>query len=276
MQKNQCFSQRLISLSMALLCLVSSATFAHTSLKTSVPANGQTVADVQHISVEFGAALQLMALVLKDATGNVIPTSFARTATASAIFDAKIKAPLAPAHYQVHWMAMGADGHKIDGDFSFAVDPNMPSTAPSTKPSPKPSTAPPAQAVVKAALFSGLEQAPAKTVLAFHQALKEGDHAKVDQVLADDVMIFEGGGVERSKAEYAQHHMSADMAYLKEMSVETLEHHVKVDGNVAVSMARSKVNGSYKGKTVAHEGMETITLLKQNGQWRINHIHWSN
>ncbi len=276
MQKNQLFPKWLVSLSMAFLCVFSSATFAHTSLKTSVPANGQTVTEVQHISMEFGAALQLMALVLKDATGNVIPTSFARTASANTIFDAKIKAPLAPAHYQVHWMGMGADGHKIDGDFSFTVDPQIPSTAPPTKPSTEPSTVPPAQAVVKAALFSGLEQAPAKTVLAFHQALKEGDHATVDQVLADDVMIFEGGGVERSKTEYAQHHMSADMAYLKEMSVETLEHHVQVDGNFALSMARSKVNGSYKGKTVAHEGMETITLLKKNGQWRINHIHWSN
>ena len=65
------------------------------------------------------------------------------------------------------------------------------------------------------------------------------------------------------------------MAFLKEMSIEPLEHHVQVQGDSAVSLARTKVSGQYKGKTIAHTGMETITLLQVNDNWQITHIHWS-
>ena len=69
--------------------------------------------------------------------------------------------------------------------------------------------------------------------------------------------------------------MAADMAFLKEMSIEPLEHHVQVQGDSALSLARSKVSGQFKGKTIAHTGMETITLQHRNGSWQITHIHWS-
>ena len=47
--------------------------FAHTSLKSSVPADGQVVPDVRQISVEFGAAIRLMAFTLTDACWEYYP-----------------------------------------------------------------------------------------------------------------------------------------------------------------------------------------------------------
>lgn len=128
----------------------------------------------------------------------------------------------------------------------------------------------------KISLFVGIDSMAAKTVKRFHHALRTSDKVTARQLLADDVHIFEGGSVERSADEYAQHHMLSDMKYLAAIKSQTLEHNVKVMGNSAVSMSRSKTTGTYKGKVVNYEGMETIVLEKQQGEWKIVRIHWSN
>jgi len=59
------------------------------------------------------------------------------------------------------------------------------------------------------------------------------------------------------------------------VSSKPLEHQVKVMGDSAVSMARNHTKGSYKGKERDYQGMETMVLEKQAGEWKIVHIHWS-
>lgn len=125
------------------------------------------------------------------------------------------------------------------------------------------------------AVMQGTETAAAQVVRSFHQALKSGDKQQARALLADDVTIYEGGSVERSADEYQQHHMGADMAYLAQMQVTTLEHQVKINGDTAISISRSHTKGTYKGKARDHQGMETIILQQQQGQWKIKHIHWS-
>jgi len=125
------------------------------------------------------------------------------------------------------------------------------------------------------AMMVGMDTEAAKVVRSFHKALDTGDKELARQLLADDVQIFEGGRVERSADEYAHHHMLADMKYSKAMTTKTIEHHVKVMGNTAVSMSRSHTKGSYKGKDRDYEGMETMVLEQQDGAWKIIHIHWS-
>lgn len=128
----------------------------------------------------------------------------------------------------------------------------------------------------KKTLFVGVDSTAGKVVTKFHMALKVGDKATVRKLLADDVLIFEGGGVERSADEYAHHHMLSDMKYIAAMKSELLEHNIKIIGNTAVSMSRSKTNGIYKEKERNYESMETMVLEKQNGEWKIVRIHWSN
>ena len=115
-----------------------------------------------------------------------------------------------------------------------------------------------------------------KTVHLFHSALKKGKQKQARELLDDNVTIFEGGRVERTAAEYANHHMLADMKYLAAINTETLEQNIKVIGNIAYVMSRSKSTGHYKNKVINHESMETMILQKTNGNWKISHIHWSN
>lgn len=127
----------------------------------------------------------------------------------------------------------------------------------------------------KPELFTGVKTDAAKAVIAFNKALKTGDAKIARNLLADDVLILEGKGVERSAEQYASHHMLSDMKYLKAMKIETVEHHVTQYDDAAFSISKSTVKGTYKDKVIDRQGNETMTLEKQNGEWKITHIHWS-
>jgi ketosteroid isomerase-like protein len=121
-----------------------------------------------------------------------------------------------------------------------------------------------------------LNSPAAKVVMAFHKALSNNNPTLARSLLADDVIIFEGGGVERSADEYANHHMIADMKFLSGLTTSTLEHQVKLFGDMAISLSRSTKVGNYKDKAINSTGMETMVLRKMEGGWKIVHIHWSN
>lgn len=83
---------------------------------------------------------------------------------------------------------------------------------------------------------------PAAVVDAFGAALKAGDAAALENLLAPDVFIAESGGAERSFAEYASHHMPADMAFSKAVATTVKDRRVFGNGSLAtvVSEAVSK------------------------------------
>src|SRR5215213_6277990 len=53
----------------------------------------------------------------------------------------------------------------------------------------------------------------AAPVNAFHSALRRGDAAGAAALLAEDALIFEEGGAERSRAEYVARHLAADIEF---------------------------------------------------------------
>jgi ketosteroid isomerase-like protein len=128
----------------------------------------------------------------------------------------------------------------------------------------------------KDGMMKNLDTAAAKVVISFHKALQTSDKKLARMHLANDVQIFEGGKVERSADQYAHHHMLSDMKYLGAMKSEILEHKVNVLGNTAISLSRTHITGTFKDKERDYQGMETMVLEKQHGEWKIIHIHWSN
>lgn len=125
------------------------------------------------------------------------------------------------------------------------------------------------------AIQSGLDGEAARTAIAFQQALRDGDADTARRLLANDVHIYEGKGVERSADEYAHHHMPGDMAFLKSLSFTPLEHRVREAGDMAYSVAKTRLQGQYKGKDIDLISVETLVLARTNIGWRIVHIHWS-
>lgn len=118
--------------------------------------------------------------------------------------------------------------------------------------------------------------AEAATVVdAFHSALKAGDTSKAASLLADAVLIFEAGGAERSRSDYAAHHLPADAAFAK-LATETLNRRSGGgDGNLAWIASEGAVRPQAEGKAQPRTTTETMILQKTAGAWRIVHVHWS-
>lgn len=115
----------------------------------------------------------------------------------------------------------------------------------------------------------------AGVVDAFHKALSSNDIAAALTLLADDVVIYEGGRVERSKAEYASHHAPADAAYAAAVPSTLLKRTAWADGATAWIISESRAAGRYKEKAVDQLTTESIVLRKTPTGWRVAHIHWS-
>jgi len=115
----------------------------------------------------------------------------------------------------------------------------------------------------------------AAVVKAFHAALETNNVPAALATLSDDVVIFEGGHVERSKAEYAGHHAPADAAYSAAVPSTLLKQTAFAEGNVAWVISETRATGRYKDKAVDQLTTETMVLRKEAAGWRIAHIHWS-
>ena len=113
------------------------------------------------------------------------------------------------------------------------------------------------------------------TVTAFHAALHAGQQDKALELMLPGVLIYESGHVERSRDEYASHHLGADMEFAKATSRKVLRHSVKESADVAVVVDETDTPGNFQGKDVASFGTETVVLERKDGKWAIAHVHWS-
>ncbi len=113
------------------------------------------------------------------------------------------------------------------------------------------------------------------TVDNFHAALRRGDTSSATGFLASDVLIFEGGGVERTKAEYASHHLAADAAFTQAVPSVLTRRAGYAIGQTAWIASEGRTTGTYKGKPVDRVTAETIVLRREGRDWKIVHIHWS-
>ena len=134
-------------------------------------------------------------------------------------------------------------------------------------------------AVAVLMLWSGLPAPqppdPVATVQAFHAAQAARDTAAALLLLAEDVVIFESGGVERSRSEYERHHLGADMAFAAAVRREVVRQTHEVHGDVAIVLTETRAAGTFRERSVNSRGVETAVLRRTADGWRIVHIHWS-
>ena len=116
---------------------------------------------------------------------------------------------------------------------------------------------------------------PVGTVMAFHAALASGVTDAALMHLSEDVVIFESGGVENSRAEYASHHLEADAAFSAAVPRTLVSRTHGMQGDMAWVMSVETVTGTYRTRAINSRSVETMMLRQVNGQWRIVHIHWS-
>lgn len=137
------------------------------------------------------------------------------------------------------------------------------------------SAAHPAAAAGQPDRQSAGERSVVRTVASFHDALHRGDIAAAEAQLSSDVLIFESGGVERSRAEYVSHHLPADAAFAKATTRTVTAQSAKAVGDLAWVATESRTTGTFKGRAINNGSTETMVLRRDGGTWRIAHIHWS-
>lgn len=116
---------------------------------------------------------------------------------------------------------------------------------------------------------------PAATVDAFHAALRRGDMNAAAALLADDALIFEEGGVERSKAEYVVEHLPADAAFSKVVHSMITRRAGGANASFAWVASEGRMTGTHDGKAVNRSTTETMLLRRAGSAWKVIHIHWS-
>jgi len=133
----------------------------------------------------------------------------------------------------------------------------------------------PAQGAASASTIDAAAQPAAQTVDAFHAALKRADTAAALALLADDALIFEEGGAERSKAEYAASHLAADAAFSTAVQSVQSRRSGRASGRLVWIATESRTTGRYRNRDINSVGTETMVLRRDGANWRIVHIHWS-
>lgn len=129
--------------------------------------------------------------------------------------------------------------------------------------------------VLLALSSASLAASPKETLEAFHQALASGDRAGALVLLAPDVAIHESGFVERSRDEYAGHHLGGDMEFARTTTRKVLRQTERIDGNTAVVWEETETTGTSRGKPVQLLGTGTAVFEKKGDSWVIVHVHWS-
>lgn len=110
---------------------------------------------------------------------------------------------------------------------------------------------------------------------AFHQAITEGEGAAALALLAEDMVIVESGEENASRADYADHHLPADMAFSATMKRRATARTVHAGAKYAWILSSTRTTGTYKGRAIDSMGKETVVLEKRGGKWLIVHLHSS-
>ena len=108
----------------AMALLTAAQAQAHAKLVSSTPAEGATVAAPKQIVLKFGEKLQpkfSTAHLMMPAMNNMDMPVKATVAKDGVTMVVTPKAALAAGAYTVHWQAVTADTHKMEGKVNFTV-----------------------------------------------------------------------------------------------------------------------------------------------------------
>lgn len=125
---------------------------------------------------------------------------------------------------------------------------------------------------------------PSEALEIFHQALRKNDPQAVVGVLAAEAVIYEQGYAERSRQEWISTQLGPAIAFARDAERRVLSSESHEDGDLAwvLSQTRTTVGlrgdgakGSAPVAALSLDGAETALLRRENGAWKIVHLHWS-
>lgn len=124
---------------------------------------------------------------------------------------------------------------------------------------------------------------PAEAVDSFHKALRKNDPDTVLGILAREAVIYEQGFAETSRQEWISKQLGAAIAFERDADRRVLRRESHEQGDLAwvTSLTRTTVGPGVSTQKAAAQaaltldGAETAVLQREQGEWKIVHLHWS-
>lgn len=109
----------------------------------------------------------------------------------------------------------------------------------------------------------------------FHAA-ERSDLSALDTLYAgQDLTIIEGAGINRTWADYRDHHLAPEMKEMKNLRYSPAEIEVHVSGNVAWAIFRYTLRAEANSRVVDVVGRGTAILEKRQNRWVVRHTQTS-
>ncbi|MEM8788764.1 MAG: copper resistance protein CopC [Pseudomonadota bacterium] len=113
--------QLILSLTVLALLIFTAAAFAHSKKKTSEPADGAVLtAPPEVIRMGFDMPITITMFAVTDAAGGQMAVERMDGQQQVTTFEA-VPAAMGPGNYSVEWRGLSADGHPVQGGFTFEV-----------------------------------------------------------------------------------------------------------------------------------------------------------
>ena len=120
-------------------------------------------------------------------------------------------------------------------------------------------------------------EAVLETLQNYAAAVQSKDIATVEKyvVTSDDFTVFEGGHINWGWVDYRDHHLAPELKQFLafQYGYENIKPHVF--GDIAYATLKYNIDIKMKEREVTGEGLATAVLVKQEGSWRIRHMHTS-
>lgn len=129
--------KRILLICLAALWLVPGVAMAHSKLESAVPAQDASIAaSPERIELTFNTKIEKLSnLKVLNAAGEEMDTEKAEVNGET--MSGAVPSVLPNGIYMVKWTIIGADGHSVEGNYTFTVDAPAPTDSPSPSPSPE-------------------------------------------------------------------------------------------------------------------------------------------
>jgi ketosteroid isomerase-like protein len=119
---------------------------------------------------------------------------------------------------------------------------------------------------------------PIEVSSAYLDTMDTADLNRAESLFAKESSIFEAGGVEGTWQHYREHHIGPELAEFSSFKTTKgkPEEEVSADGSMAMVAWPIEYRIVLKGgKAVESKGTVTFVLVRENGAYKIRHMHWS-
>ncbi len=106
----------------ALMTALATSAFAHSRVDNTTPENGTTIATVpSDISFQFAKKIRLTQVNMLHEDHPSVRLDLGEQTSFGREFSLPLEG-MGEGTYRIEWRGLGADGHAMQGDFSFTVD----------------------------------------------------------------------------------------------------------------------------------------------------------